>query len=54
MYSVELETKETTENNTSVSYLDVLLSNGRDGQLHTIIYHDKRDDFNFHITLFRS
>ena len=34
---------------TSVSYLDLLLSIGRDGQLHTSIY-DKRDDFNFHIT----
>ena len=36
--------------NTS-SYLDLLLSIGRDGQLHTSIY-DKRDDFNFHITNF--
>ena len=33
------------------SYLDLLLSIGRDGQLHTSIY-DKRDDFNFHITKF--
>ena len=32
-------------------YLDLLLSNGRDGQLYTSIY-DKRDDFNFHITNF--
>ena len=31
--------------------LDLLLSIGRDGQLHTSIY-DKRDDFNFHITNF--
>ena len=30
---------------------DLLLSIGRDGQLHTSIY-DKRDDFNFHITNF--
>ena len=29
----------------------LLLSIGRDGQLHTSIY-DKRDDFNFHITNF--
>ena len=36
---------------TSASYLDLLLSIGRDGQLHTFIY-DKRDDFNFHITNF--
>ena len=32
-------------------YLDLLLSIGRDGQLHTSIY-DKRDDFNVHITNF--
>ena len=37
--------------NTSASYLHLLLSIGRDGQLHTSIY-DKRDDFNFHITNF--
>ena len=35
----------------SASYLDLLLSIGRDGQLHTSIY-DKRDDFNFLITNF--
>ena len=40
-----------TECNTSASDLDLLLSIGRDGQLHTSIY-DKRDDFNFHITYF--
>ena len=51
MYLVELETKDTTESNTSASYLDLLLSIGRDGQLHTSIY-DKRDDFNFHTTNF--
>ena len=49
--TVELEIKDTTESNTSASYLDLLLSIGRDGQLHTSIY-DKRDDFNFHITNF--
>ena len=49
MYPIELEIKDTTESNTSASYLDLLLSVGRDGQLHTSIY-DKRDDFNFHIT----
>ena len=43
--------KDTTESTTSASYLDLLLSIGRDGQLHTSIY-DKRDDFNFHITNF--
>ena len=35
----------------AASYLYLLLSIGRDGQLHTSIY-DKRDDFNFHITNF--
>ena len=48
MYPFELEIKDTTESNTSASYLDLLLSIGRYGQLHTSIY-DKRDDFNFHI-----
>ena len=51
MYPVELEIKDTTESNTSSSYLDLLLSIGREGQLHTSIY-DKGDDFNFHITNF--
>ena len=51
MYSAELEINDTTESTTSASYLDLLLSIGRDGQLHTSIY-DKRDDFNFHIRNF--
>ena len=51
MYPAELEIKDTTESTSSASYLDLLLSIGRDGQLHTSIY-DKRDDFNFHITNF--
>ena len=51
MYPPELEIKDTTKSNTSASYLDLLLSIGRDGQLHTSLY-DKRDDFNFHITNF--
>ena len=51
MYPPELEIKDTTESNTSASYSDLLLSIGRDGQLHTSLY-DKRDDFNFHITNF--
>ena len=41
MYPVELEIKDTTESITSASYLDLLLSVGRDGQLYTFIY-DKR------------
>ena len=51
MFPAELEIKDTTEIITSASYLDLLLSIGRDGQLHTSIY-DKRDDFNFHIKNF--
>ena len=49
MYPAELEIKDTTESNTSASYLDLLLSIESDGQLRTSLY-DKRDDFNFHIT----
>ena len=51
MYLPELEIKDTTESNTSASYLDFLLLIGRDGQLRNSLY-DKRDDFNFHITNF--
>ena len=51
MICLVLEIKDTTDSNTSASYLDLLLSIGRDGQLHTTIY-DKRDDFNFYITNF--
>ena len=51
MYPPELEIKDTTESNSSASYLDLLLSIGRGGQLHTSLY-DKRGDFNFHITNF--
>ena len=42
------EIKYTTVSNTTPSYMDLLLSIGRDGQLHSSIYY-KRDDFNFHI-----
>ena len=51
MYPPEHEIKDTTESSTSASYLDLLLSIGRDGQLRIFLY-DKRDDFNFHITHF--
>ena len=51
MYPAEFEVKDTTESNTSASYLDLLLSIESDGQLRTSLY-DKRDDFNFHITNF--
>ena len=48
MYPVEVEIKDTMESDTSASYLNLLLSIGRDSQLHTAI-HDKRDDVNFNI-----
>ena len=51
MYPAELEIKDTAESNTSASYLDLLQSIGRDGQLRTSLY-NKRDNFNFHITNF--
>ena len=51
MYPAEIEIKDTTESNTSASFLDLLLSIESDGQLRTSLY-DKRDDFNFHITNF--
>ena len=51
MYPAELEIKDTTESNTSASYLDLLLSIESDGQLRISLY-DKRDDFSFHITNF--
>ena len=51
MYRPELDIKDTTESNTSASYLDLLLSICRDGQLCTSLY-EKRDDFNFIITNF--
>ena len=51
MYPAEPEINDTTESNTFASYLDLILSIGRDGQLHTSIC-DKPDDFNFHITNF--
>ena len=50
MYSPELEIKDTTEH---FCFLQCtwIYSIGREGQLHTSLY-DKRDDFNFHITIF--
>ena len=38
MYPAELQVKDTTESTTSASYIDLLLSIGKDGQLHTSIY----------------
>ena len=51
MYPNELEMKDTTESNTSASYLDLLVSIGRDGKLPITLY-DKHDDFNLHIANF--
>ena len=51
IYPVELEINDTTENNTSASFLELLLSIRSDGQLQTSIY-DKSDGFNFHRTNF--
>ena len=51
MYPVKLEIQNTTESNTSASYLDLLLSIWREDQLHTSIY-DNRDDLNLQITNF--
>ena len=49
MYPVELEIKDKIESKLSASYLDLLPSIGREGQLHTPI-NDRRDEFDFHIT----
>ena len=51
VYPPEFENKDTTESNTSASYLDLQPSIGRDSQFHTSLY-EKRGDFNFHITNF--
>ena len=52
VYPAELEIKDTTECNTA-SYLDLLLSIGRDVQLRTSLSDKReRDDCNFHITNF--
>ena len=51
MYPAELKIKDSTESNSSASYLHLLQSIENDGQLRFSLY-DKRDDFNFHITNF--
>ena len=51
IYPPELEIADTMKSNSSASYLDLLLSVGRDGQLRTSLY-DMRVDFHFHITNF--
>ena len=48
MYPAELEIIDTTENNTSASYYDFLLSRGT--RVTVTSLYDKPDDFNFDIT----
>ena len=48
IYPEELEKKETKDNSTSSSFLDLLLEFDGDNRLRVKIY-DKRDDFNFNI-----
>jgi hypothetical protein len=51
IYPIELEIKDTTDTDTSASYLDLHLEIDSDGRLRTKLY-DKRDDFNFPIVNF--
>ena len=51
IYPIELEIKDTTDTDTSASYLDLHLEIDNEGRLRTKLY-DKRDDFNFPIVNF--
>ena len=51
IYPIELEIKDTTDTDTSASYLDLHLEIDSKGQLRTKLY-CKRDDFNFPIVNF--
>jgi hypothetical protein len=51
IYPIELEIKDTTNTDRSVSYLDLHLKIDSEGWLRTKLY-DKRDDFNFPIVNF--
>ena len=51
IYSIELEIKDTTDTDTSASYLDLHLEIDSEGRLRTKLY-DKRDYFNFPIVNF--
>jgi len=46
IYSIELEIKDTSDTDTSASYLDLHLEIDSEGRLRTKLY-DKRDDFDF-------
>jgi hypothetical protein len=48
IYPIELEIKDTTDTETSASYLNIHLEIESEGRLRTKLY-DKRDDFNFPI-----
>ena len=51
IYPIELEIKDTTDTDTSASYLDLHLEIDSEGRLRTKLY-DTRDDFNFPIVNF--
>jgi hypothetical protein len=51
IYPIELEIKDTTDTDTSASYLDLHLEIDSEGRLRTKLY-DKRDYFNFSIVNF--
>ena len=51
IYPIVLEIKDTTDTDTSASYLDLHLEIDSEGRLRTELY-DKRDDFNFPIVNF--
>jgi hypothetical protein len=51
IYPIELEIKDTTDIDTSASYLDIHLEIDSEGRLRTKLY-DKRDDLNFPIVNF--
>ena len=51
MYSIELEIKDTTDTDRSVSHLDLYIEIASERRIRTRLY-DKRDDFNFPIVNF--
>ena len=51
IYPIKLEIKDTTDTDTSASYLDLHLEIDNEGRLRTKLY-DKRDDINFPIVNF--
>ena len=51
IYPIELEIKDTTDTDTSVSYIGIHLEIDSEGRLRTKLY-DRKDDFNFPIVNF--